>query len=93
MITVLQQQIKLSEHLCQVRPVTRPDQLRVDSHHCFRWLISGPPLSCRLDRHNAKVWIESPKIIRIRRNGLLTGSARADHNMGVHNIGRPARSK
>ena len=50
-------------------------------------------LPVRSDRHNLKGWIESPKIIRIGRDGLLTGTASADHNVSIHNIGRATRSK
>ncbi len=45
------------------------------------------------DRHNLKGWIENPKIIRIGRDRPLTGSASADHNVSIHNIGRTTRSK
>lgn len=47
----------------------------------------------RSHRHNAKGWIESLKIIRIGRDRLLADSASADHDMGIHNVGRPAGSK
>ena len=47
----------------------------------------------RSDRHNAEGGIESPKIIRIGGDDLLTGAASADDNVSIHNIRRPARSK
>ena len=53
----------------------------------------GALLPVRSDRHNLKGWIKSPKIIRIGRDGLLTGSASADHNVSIHNIGCATRSK
>ena len=45
------------------------------------------------DRYNPEGRIESPKIIWVRRDGLLPGSAGADHDMRIYNIGCPARSE
>jgi predicted nucleic acid-binding protein len=51
------------------------------------------PISVPSDRDNTDGWIEGPKIIRIGGEGLLAGSAGADHNVSVHNLGCPARSE
>ncbi len=50
-------------------------------------------LRVQSDRHKLECWIESPKIIRIGRDGPLTGTASADHNVSIHNVGCTARSK
>jgi hypothetical protein len=50
-------------------------------------------LSIRSDRHQAEGWIESSKIIRIGSDGLLKGSASADHHVGIHDIGCTAGRK
>lgn len=68
------------------------------AHQHLRCSLSGAThhvllLPVRSDRHNLKGWIESAKIIRIGRDGLLTGSASANHNVTIHNIGGAARSK
>ena len=41
--------------------------------------------------HDAESWIESPKVIWIGCDRLLTGSASADHHVSIHNVGCPAR--
>jgi hypothetical protein len=40
----------------------------------------------RSDRYDAEGWIQSPKIIRIGCDDLLTSAASADHNMSIHHI-------
>jgi hypothetical protein len=47
----------------------------------------------RSDRHDPKCRIESPKIIRIGRDDLLTSSPSADHNVSIHDVGRGTRSQ
>src|SRR5216683_1415537 len=45
------------------------------------------------DDYEPDRWMESPQVVGVRGDGLLVGSAGADHDMSVHNVCSRARSE